>query len=83
VILHSQKHSTVQRDLLEFLDRDAATFKFEDYYMGEQHILKPALERRGYTHVQFYMIEQDSFGPLIRGCKARNSDGNTEMFYYG
>jgi hypothetical protein len=49
----------------------------------ERTILKPALERRGFTEISFYMIEQDSFGPLIRGAVALNPDRQTVRFFYG
>lgn len=72
------------RELLNFLgDDDTAGFDFERYFQGEQEILKPALWRRGYTDVRFYMIESDSFGPLIRGCKAVDEDGKPVEFFYG
>lgn len=70
-------------DLIGFLGSDAEKFDFEDYSAGEREILKPALEKRGYTAIGFYMIEQDSFGPLIRGCVALCHCGRRVRFFYG
>jgi len=70
-------------DLMSFLGTDADKFSFEDYYEGERGILGPALEKRGYTRISFYMIEQDSFGPLIRGVRATCHCGKRVRFFYG
>ncbi|MCP1852881.1 MULTISPECIES: hypothetical protein [unclassified Bradyrhizobium] len=70
-------------DLLTFLGADAEQFDFDDYYDGERKILTPALEKRGYTAIRFYMVEQDSFGPLIRGCAAQCHCGKRVRFFYG
>lgn len=70
-------------DLMSFLGADADKFSFEEYYEGERGILGPALEKRGYTRVSFYMIEQDSFGPLIRGVRATCHCGKRVRFFYG
>ncbi|MCC8949309.1 hypothetical protein H8A97_30460 [Bradyrhizobium sp. Arg62] len=70
-------------DLLNFLGADAETFDFDDYYDGERKILRPALEKRGYTSVSFYVVEADSFGPLIRGCVAQCHCGKRVRFFYG
>lgn len=71
------------QELLTFLGDDAAAFKFEEWDEGEDKILTPALERRGFKGIGFYMIEQDSFGPLIRGCVAHGTDGKRVRFFYG
>jgi hypothetical protein len=70
-------------DLLEFLGTEVEAFDFEEYSAGERKLLKPALEKRGYTSISFYMIEQDSFGPLIRGCVANCHCGKRVRFAYG
>ncbi len=70
-------------DLLAFLGDAAATFDFGDYYNGERRILRPALEARGFKNISFYMVEQDSFGPLIRGVVANDSYGKRVRFFYG
>ena len=71
------------RDLLDFLGDDATGFDFGRWSDGEAEILRPALERRGFTAVSFYMGEQDSFGPLSRGCVARDPTNKRVRFYYG
>jgi len=71
------------RDLLNFLGDEVDTFDFSRWREGELTILKPALEKRGFTSVSFYMIEKDSFGPLIRGVTAINPEGQRMRFYYG
>jgi hypothetical protein len=58
-------------------------FSYPDYYRGEREILQPRLEALGYTNVQWYMGEQDEFGPLSRVCYATKADGNIERFIYG
>lgn len=71
------------QDLLEVLGDEAEAFDFSKWADGEQAILKPALEKLGYTNVGFYMAEQDSFGPLMRGCVARDTSGKRVRFFYG
>lgn len=71
-------------ELMSFLGDEATKgFSFEDYQEAEDTILRPALEARGYTAVGFYMIEQDSFGPLIRGAVANCHCGKRVRFHYG
>lgn len=71
-------------DLFSLLtSKETEGFEFDDYYDGEVTILTPALEARGYSNVGFYMIEQDSFGPLIRGVRATDTAGKTVRFFYG
>jgi hypothetical protein len=78
-----EKEEAEARDLLSFLGDDADDFDFDEYAEGEAKILRPALEKRGFKNVGFYMVEQDSFGPLIRGCRAIDPNGNTVRFFYG
>lgn len=78
-----EREEAEARELLAFLGDEAAAFDFADYQRGEREILEPALARRGFTGIAFYMIEQDSFGPLIRGCVATDSDGKRVRFLYG
>jgi hypothetical protein len=70
-------------DLLNILGDEAKAFNFEQWSEGESTVLRPALERRGYTGIRFYMVEQDSFGPLIRGCVATCHCGKRVRFFYG
>lgn len=71
-------------DLAYFLGDDwPEEFDFDRYHAGEQELLKPALEAKGYTGIGFYMGEQDSFGPLSRGCVATDPSGARVRFYYG
>ena len=58
-------------------------FRFERYYTDEGRLLRPALEKLGFTNVQFFMGERDSFGPLSRIVTATDSHGNTRRFVYG
>lgn len=78
-----QKEEDESQDLLTFLGDEVSDFDFSSYHSGEQRILKPALEKRGYTNVSFYMGEQDSFGPLSRGVVAKDPEGKRVRFYYG
>lgn len=73
------------RDLFDFLGPTVfMPFAFSEYRKGEKEILRPALECRGFDHVSFYMIEEDSFGPLIRGCRAFNTkEDKWQRFSYG
>jgi hypothetical protein len=70
-------------DLMELLGDAAEGFNFSHWQDGEHDILAPALEARGFINVRFYMIEQDSFGPLTRGCVATCHCGKTVRFFYG
>ena len=70
-------------DLMSFLGTEVDKFNFGEYFEGERDILGPALEKRGYTRISFYMIEQDSFGPLIRGVRATCQCGKRVRFFYG
>lgn len=70
-------------DLLDFIGKEAEAFSFDHYGDGEQEILRPALEKRGYTLIRFYNVEADSFGPLIRGCVATCHCGKRVRFFYG
>jgi hypothetical protein len=77
-------------ELFAFLDARLAQhgvqtedFDFDHYRSGEENILRPALEKLGYSAIGFYMIEQDSFGPLIRGVVAHDPSGKRVRFFYG
>jgi len=79
-----QIEEAMATDLFSLLsDAETDGFEFEDYYDGEVTILAPALEARGYSDVGFYMVEEDSFGPLIRGVRATDAAGKTVRFFYG
>ncbi|RVM91493.1 hypothetical protein [Sinorhizobium meliloti] len=82
-IAQREQEEAEAADLLDFLGDDASAFDFDDYRDGECDILAPALEKRGFTNVGFYMIEQDSFGPLVRGCRAVDPTGKSVRFFYG
>ena len=58
-------------------------FSYEDYYKGEQIIIKPALEKLGYTNVRFGDGERDSFGPLSRVVIVTAPDGKLTHYVYG
>lgn len=58
-------------------------FNFSEYYTQEQTVIKPALEKDGYTDIQFFMGERDSFGPLSRIITARDKNGVMVKFIYG
>jgi hypothetical protein len=81
--LQREQEEADAKDLMELLGDAASNFDFAEYVYGEKNILEPLLEAKGYTHVTFYMIEQDSFGPLIRGCAAIAPDGKRVRFFYG
>lgn len=73
-------------NVFDVIDEGAAErFRFDrDHWLSdEETVLAPALERAGYRDASFYMIEQDSFGPLIRGVVATDSEGKRVRFYYG
>ena len=58
-------------------------FSFSEYHSSELNLMKPALEKLGFTEVRFFTMERDSFGPLLRGCVAVDKQGKTQEFYYG
>lgn len=86
-----QKAATAEReaeeeaaeDLFDVLGAAADAFDWNRWRDGEERVLRPALEARGYTGVNFYMLEEDSFGPMIRGCVAHDADGKRVRFFYG
>lgn len=49
-------------DLMSLLGTDADKFSFDDYYEGEREILGPALEKRGYTRISFYISSKTLSG---------------------
>lgn len=55
----------------------------KDYTDWEEDIARPAIEAAGYRDVVFYDIERDSFGPLIRGVRAIDANGEAKRFFYG
>lgn len=69
-------------DLFSYLELDASAFDFQNYAEHEKTILQPALERKGFSRVAFFMGEQDSFGPLSRGIRCWKGDKGY-IFYYG
>jgi hypothetical protein len=69
-------------DLWSYLELAADAFDFENYSHDEEKVLKPALERKGFTRISFFMGEQDSSGPLSRGIHAWKNDKGY-IFYYG
>src|SRR5690606_22144760 len=78
-----EREEAEAENVLQFIGDDALSFSFEKWAEGEEEIIRPALERRGYSDIGFYMIEEDSFGPLIRGVIAKNPEGKRVRFYYG
>lgn len=58
-------------------------FSFSKWREHEREILKPRLEEKGYTKIQFGMAEEDSFGPLVRSVTMLNSDGERVTAFYG
>lgn len=58
-------------------------FDFGRWYEGEQDLLKPKLEEKGYINIVFTMGERDSFGPLTRCCTAIDEAGTRHWWVYG
>ncbi len=48
---------------------DWSQFRFSHYRMDETCRIKPQLEALGFKNIEFYDIEKDSFGPLVRGIR--------------
>jgi hypothetical protein len=57
-------------------------FSFGNYYNDEEKVIKPALEKLGYSNIRFSMGEYDSFGPLSRVITAIKN-GQTVTLVYG
>lgn len=57
-------------------------FDFGRYWEGEQELIKPALQDKGYEVGSFWSVERDSFGPLIRGVSI-TKDNHTQCATYG
>jgi hypothetical protein len=72
---------TLKQPLYEVISMDG--FDYNLFIRDEKEILKPRLEEKGYTDIQFFMGEQDSFGPLSRICYCKDPDGNIKAFIYG
>lgn len=64
-------------------DGYCCTSGVKNYFDWEQNIAKPAMQAKGFTDISFYTAEGDSFGPLIRGVRCKDSKGNEFKFYYG
>lgn len=62
---------------------DMTGFDYGKYREHEQSILKPRLEEKGFTDIKFIPGETDSFGPLSRGVRMTNKDGNRGTAWYG
>ena len=58
-------------------------FSFTLWYRHEGELLKPALEKLGYTNVTFFMGEADSWGPLTRVICATTPAGERKRWIYG
>ena len=65
-------------DLIDF-----EGFSFDKWRTGEVSILEPQLHKLGYHDLVWSMGDFDSFGPLTRVCKAKNSSGEVVWFIYG
>lgn len=81
-----EREESEARDVFDVISKRAARrFRFdrEHWRNDEERVLRPALERAGYRDVGFHMIEEDSFGPLIRGVVATDPSGKRVRFYYG
>jgi hypothetical protein len=62
---------------------DMSGFDFRKYYQHEQSILKPRLEEKGFTDIQFIPGETDSWGALSRGVRMTNKHGQRGTAWYG
>jgi hypothetical protein len=83
-ILQRGQEDREARDLVTFLGKNVwKDFDFQRFTDGERNILAPALKQRGFTNIAFYMMEEDSFGPLVRGCVGTTKGGKRVRFYYG
>lgn len=76
-------------DLFTYLEIDSSALTFNSdpskgktYREDEEEIIKPAMERKGFSRIAFFTGEQDSFGPLSRGIRAWKDDKGY-IFYYG
>ena len=56
---------------------------FDNYWKCEQEVITPALMQKGFSEIEWYMGERDSFGPLSRYTKCYDKDGNERRFVYG
>jgi hypothetical protein len=70
-------------DLYRLIPDAMEQFDYELYHTGEERLIKPALEKLGYTNIRFSMGERDSFGPLSRIVHATNPEGQRIQIVYG
>jgi hypothetical protein len=69
---------------MEFIPREVwEKFSFSEYHQGEQTILKPYLESKGFKYILFEMGERDSFGPLSRIITMTSGSGDRVRLIYG
>ncbi len=78
----AQKKEMKEVVVYELISMDG--FDFGRYYEGEREILTPRLIAAGYSVLnQFYTIDGDDFGPLVRGVKLRSPSGEEFVAFYG
>lgn len=59
-------------------------FDYDEYWKGEEEIITPRLQEKGYENISFHDGERDSFGPLTRIVKATVGFSGPEVeFIYG
>lgn len=57
-------------------------FDYNNFHTCEKRMIKPLMERAGYTDIRFVTGERDSFGPLSRVVEARDKAGCLVRFVY-
>jgi len=63
---------------------DLTGFSFKDYYKGEKELLTPQLIKAGYKiRGDWFSLDSDSFGPLVRGIKVITPEGIEGIIQYG
>ena len=55
----------------------------KSYYQDEALFSDKVLKPLGYTKIDWFSVERDSFGPLVRGVTAINKDSQEEKATYG
>ena len=80
-ILHAPEEEEM-KDFFDSFPQFDSNFDYKKYYETEQRVWKPAMEVLGYTYVEFWNLDSDSFGPLVRGVRALK-DGKRHRWSYG
>lgn len=56
--------------------------QYESYWKFETSV-RLYLKVKGWTYIEFFSLDSDRFGPLVRGMRATDPDNQKRLFSYG